>query len=127
MRPILLDQLSAFPLLQQVIGIGTFLKGLVEFIVAFVKSIFHRLEVRTLTQRLQAAEATNDVTIEMLKGELNIAKKYVDKTNRACTESLKEIGIGILRFTPIVGSVYSGYVWYKYNKNESSLDDSIRI
>lgn len=117
------DELSVFPILQQLVGVETTLYGIVKIVEDVVKFFFTKKKIDLLYS--EKSQALNDSkerlrkTDKKMKIERKELRKKIKQLTYECrllktqqTHFKKHfffICIGIIRATPLVGTIYSTY------------------
>lgn len=124
------DKLSVALGLQQVIGACTVVWNVIEVALDIFKLISQAVrnaviekEIIHYTKQMNAPENSNIVyskEIEMLQ---KISQRIL-REDSALNDHVKSIGIGFLRLTPIVGTIYSAVIWRKGASASNPVVDS---
>lgn len=122
------------PIAQQVVGLGTVLSNsgkLLQDLALKTRSFF---QTRSLNKQISLNEAyysklqkVDNYDLNELDKVGNTLDQLQEKKNKLAEtnarEHVKYIGIGLLRAIPVIGSIYSLYVWsYEFDPKASKAD-----
>lgn len=107
------DKMSVFPGFQQIVGAATIIENLAKLVADIVKKVigFDAKIDKEISEKKKAFVPLPFEKIGDLNNLRSVQSLQLKKSN--FSGHLKYIGIGIVRFTPVVGTMYSAYVWYK--------------
>lgn len=109
-------KLGTFPVTQQAIGLVAGCAGLIEAVVNLAKLAFHKIK------KLYEGYKYNSLSTSMISMNLpKIAEHHqklissIEKDKNLIREGFEMMCFGIITMTPIVGTIFNGRAWYRYN------------
>jgi hypothetical protein len=116
---------ATFPITQQGLGFFAFAAGLIVTIGSIAQRIFHACQKKLFQSQLASEEKKSNADskkIDELKQKITRQNgKIRGDNNRIGTGIFLLIGLGLLTFTPVVGSIVNGVIWYREVQNKKAL------